>query len=67
MSIKAEYLYYDLGSERFAGSPLTTSFAGVSSTALPTSSVHFNGQIVRAGINYHFNLLDDQKPIRAAY
>jgi outer membrane immunogenic protein len=54
-SAKVEYLYYDLG---------TASAANVLSAAVPAGSLlygafyktstHFNGQVVRAGLNYHF-------------
>jgi outer membrane immunogenic protein len=61
-SLKVEYLYYDLGSVTYALSPLTTFGTalsavdgGVFSTAFAHSSVRFNGNIVRAGLNYHFN------------
>jgi outer membrane immunogenic protein len=59
-SAKFEYLYYDLGSVT-ASIPLTqiinngpfinTPWA----TALAQSSAHFNGSIVRVGVNYHLN------------
>ena len=52
---KVEYLYYDLG---------TASAANVLSAAVPAGSLlygafyqtstHFNGHVVRAGLNYHF-------------
>ncbi len=52
---KVEYLYYDLG---------TASAANVLSAAVPAgnllygafyrSSTHFNGHVVRVGLNYHF-------------
>jgi outer membrane immunogenic protein len=54
-SAKVEYLYYDLG---------TASAANALSAAIPAgnllygsfyqTSTHFNGQAVRAGLNYHF-------------
>ncbi|MGH6936885.1 MAG: outer membrane protein [Methylocella sp.] len=56
-SLKVEYLYYDLGRATYALSPLN-SFAigfGPRDSALPVSTTRFNGNIVRAGINYHFN------------
>ena len=58
-SIKAEYLYYDLGNASAtavnvlypsAGRGLTTEIQNVSNF-----STRFNGNIVRAGVNYHFN------------
>jgi outer membrane immunogenic protein len=50
-SAKAEYLYYDLGSVTYAGS-LNVGPIGY---AIPLSTARFNGHIVRAGVNYHFN------------
>jgi outer membrane immunogenic protein len=51
-SAKAEYLFYDLG---------TTNFTYAARAGFPTpvyqtvtNSVHFEGNIARAGINYHF-------------
>jgi outer membrane immunogenic protein len=56
-SLKVEYLYYDLGRVTFAMSPLVNSFLGGPSTVgAPFASTRFNGNIVRAGLNYHFNL-----------
>jgi outer membrane immunogenic protein len=57
-SLKAEYLYYDLGSVSYNLSPLvdiSTVTGTALSTAFPRSSTRFNGNIVRAGLNYHFN------------
>jgi outer membrane immunogenic protein len=52
-SAKAEYLYYDLGS-------VTTSGVSVEPTIstwgyATQSTARFNGNIIRAGLNYHFN------------
>jgi outer membrane immunogenic protein len=56
-SAKLEYLYYDLGS-------VTTPTAFVdgftnghnpSWSYASNATAHFNGNIVRAGVNYHFN------------
>ncbi|HEY4847032.1 MAG TPA: outer membrane beta-barrel protein [Methylocella sp.] len=57
-SVKAEYLYYDLGSVTFGLSPLQNfNIAGVLFTnGAPVSRTSFRGNIVRAGLNYHFNL-----------
>ena len=55
-SIKAEYLYYDLGKAQTAkaGIPLYyTSASGQFSNV--NYQAPFNGQIVRAGVNYHLN------------
>jgi outer membrane immunogenic protein len=64
-SAKVEYLYYDLGRLTDGLSPLAFSHIDRSLTALsggplqfssaPFSSTRFNGNVVRAGINYHFN------------
>jgi outer membrane immunogenic protein len=56
-SLKVEYLYYDLGRVTFSMSPLVNSLTGIPSTVGgPIASTRFNGNIVRAGLNYHFNL-----------
>jgi outer membrane immunogenic protein len=53
-SVKAEYLYVDLGSVIYNVSPLVSPLAGtIFSSATASSSVHFNDNIVRAGLNYH--------------
>jgi len=66
-SVKAEALYYNLGSESFSASavgavdPDGTNLAGgsVAGTTLfanlPVTRVTYDGVIVRAGINYRFN------------
>jgi outer membrane immunogenic protein len=65
-SLKAEYLYYDLGSAAWGLSPNSSystispdaigSLAGVTNaTNISRSSTRFNGNIVRVGLNYHFN------------
>jgi outer membrane immunogenic protein len=57
-SVKAEYLYYDLGSVTYGLSPLQNfNTAGTLFTSgAPVSRTRFNGHIARAGLNYHFNL-----------
>jgi outer membrane immunogenic protein len=57
-SVKAEYLYYDLGSVTFGLSALQNfNTAGTLFTSgAPVSTTSFRGNIVRAGLNYHFNL-----------
>jgi outer membrane immunogenic protein len=57
-SVKVEYLYYNLGRETFALSPLTNTFTtgGVVYSSAPFAKTRFTGNIVRAGLNYHFNL-----------
>ena len=56
-SLKAEYLYYDLGSATYALSPLQNfNAAGTLFTqGAPVSRTRFTGNVVRAGLNYHFN------------
>jgi outer membrane immunogenic protein len=60
-SAKAEYLYYDLGSANHGTGGLAfdegpTSLPGSGVASIATSSrVHFNGNIVRVGVNYHLN------------
>ena len=55
-SVKAEYLYYDLGRVTFGVGGLTLATAGATFfTDLPVASTRFNGHIVRVGLNYHFN------------
>ena len=66
-SAKVEYLYYDLGSASypvggalyqigFVGTGLGCSCGGGGSAASAVSAAtRFNGHIVRAGVNYHFN------------
>src|ERR1700730_4457235 len=56
-SLKVEYLYYDLGRVTYALAPIQQ-FGGFG-TLLETvtavqASTRFNGNIVRAGLNYHF-------------
>jgi outer membrane immunogenic protein len=56
-SVKVEYLYYDLGRVTFAAPPIQQ--FGVFGTLLETvtavqASTRFTGNVVRAGLNYHF-------------
>jgi outer membrane immunogenic protein len=60
-SAKLEYLYYDLGSahygtgiSQFDAFGVLTNGVGIDA-ANTTSHVRFDGNIVRAGVNYHFN------------
>ncbi len=60
-SLKAEYLYYDLGSKSYASSPLVS--VGPTLSWMPSAytinnsvtRVRFNGDMLRIGLNYHFN------------
>jgi outer membrane immunogenic protein len=55
-SVKAEYLYYDLGTltlnQTLNVAILATPAANVNWNI--QSTTHFNGNVVRAGLNYHF-------------
>lgn len=60
-SVKGEYLYYDLGSANYGTGGFgfdegPTNFPGFGVAGIATSTrVHFNGNIVRVGLNYHLN------------
>ncbi len=55
-SVKAEYLYYELGRVTFGVGGLTTTISGTTIFTDPaTASTRFNGHIVRVGLNYQFN------------
>jgi outer membrane immunogenic protein len=58
-SAKVEYLYYDLGnvttSSFIAHSPGHPLAPGVVAAAATQTTTRFNGNIVRVGLNYHFN------------
>jgi len=57
-SAKVEYLYYDLGSVTTNLGTLSNSWAAPNFVAfafLSQSTTRFDGHIVRAGVNYHFN------------
>ena len=66
-SVKVEYLYYNLGSVSYGLTPLQNfNTAGTLFTnGAPFSRTSFRGNIVRAGLNYHFNLLPT--PVVAKY
>ena len=55
-SVKAEYLYYDLGSISYGTTPMTAFLAtGVLNfTNVSTSSGRVNGNLARVGVNYEF-------------
>jgi outer membrane immunogenic protein len=55
-STSLEYLHYDLGSATYGVSPLVSNTAAVKPYTVNTlqSNPPFNGEIVRAGVNYHF-------------
>ncbi|MCI0734774.1 MAG: outer membrane beta-barrel protein [Beijerinckiaceae bacterium] len=57
-SVKAEYLYYDLGRATYSGGPFVATLnatGAITFINVSQTSTRFNGNIVRAGINYHFN------------
>jgi outer membrane immunogenic protein len=60
-SVKAEALYYDLGNVTYNTSPTSwTVIRGrsgetTSDFAITQTTANYNGVIVRAGVNYHFN------------
>jgi outer membrane immunogenic protein len=55
-STRLEYLHYDLGSATYGVSPLVSNTVAVKPFTVNTvqTNVPFNGEIVRAGVNYHF-------------
>ena len=56
-SIKAEYLYYDLGNQSTQNQFFALSPSGVQWTYGSYASRPLNGNIVRAGVNYHVNFV----------
>jgi outer membrane immunogenic protein len=75
-SVKAEYLYYDLGSVNTYNGQLVRvwnnhqTVSGITAgdiacTSVSQSKVSFNGNIARAGVNYHFNI--GSTPVVAKY
>jgi opacity protein-like surface antigen len=57
-SLKAEYLYYDLGTSNTANvGPLFYISSAKTGSQFSTAgyTALFNGNVVRAGVNYHFN------------
>lgn len=58
-SAKMEYLYYDLGKISYIASPLLFTYgyldASTRWSSIALASTRFDGSIVRAGVNYHFN------------
>jgi len=58
-SVKAEYLHYDLGTATYHLKPMNNFSTSVTPPELftstgPTASTKFDGNIVRAGLNFHF-------------
>lgn len=57
-SAKLEYLYYDLGSMSTSLGTLNNAGVGAPLTLFshsPLATTRFNGNIIRTGVNYHFN------------
>jgi outer membrane immunogenic protein len=57
-SAKVEYLYYDLGTVTYSAAPSVSVLTGTNTISFVNAhqvSTRFNGNIVRAGLNYHFN------------
>ena len=56
-SIKAEYLYFDLGGASYSLTPLTSIGGGLPYTtaAVTAANSDFKGNIVRVGVNYKFS------------
>ena len=63
-SVKAEYLYYDLGKLTTSNTFVAFGTAGPQWTYDAYANQRFNGNIVRAGVDYHFNL-DTAAPVVA--
>lgn len=68
-SVKAEYLYYDLGN---ASGSVVSSYYGLNtasgnngSESITNYSQRISGNVVRAGVNYHFNFAST--PVVAKY
>ena len=59
LSVKAEYLYYDLGNTTGSLINYAYGYANASGMNAMVSTTNYsqriNGNIVRAGVNYHFN------------
>jgi len=62
-SAKLEYLYYDLGNVSYSGGQIVDPILNPTSPIVPPTffinavraTTRFDGHIVRAGVNYHFN------------
>ena len=57
-SLKAEYLYYDLGTVSMNAETIRydVQYDFIRITHVSTFAPRFNGNIARAGVNYHFNM-----------
>jgi len=58
-SAKVEYLYYDLGRVTYNVAPMVSTVLGgggaIAFAGVSHSSTSFRGNIIRGGLNYHFN------------
>ncbi len=52
-SVKAEYLYYNLGSIQTTGVQLNYKSGGVAALTTARSNARFDGSVVRVGVSYH--------------
>lgn len=52
-SVKAEYLYYDLGALQTSGVQASYKSAGLAAVSTAQSTSRFDGHVVRLGLNYH--------------
>jgi outer membrane immunogenic protein len=68
-SAKLEYLFYDLGSLTASGQVSTIAAGALSpaQSAATSYQARYNGHIVRAGLNYHFNWIPLPAPVVAKY
>jgi outer membrane immunogenic protein len=62
LSLKVEYLYYDLGTINQSYSDFAGRFGGTS----VTTHTAFNGNVLRLGVNYHFGAPPPPPPAPAA-
>jgi outer membrane immunogenic protein len=55
-STKVEYLHYDLGAGTYGTTPLVTNAPAIKPFTVNAleSNARFNGDVIRAGLNYHF-------------
>ncbi len=52
-TVKAEYLYYNLGSIQTSGVQLNYKSSGVAALTTAHSNARFDGSVVRVGVSYH--------------
>jgi outer membrane immunogenic protein len=58
-TVKAEYIYFDLGSISYGLSPLVSTVGGVpwTTVGVAASTTDFRGSIVRVGLNYKLDYI----------